>query len=153
MAQCKHCGAQIADASVNCPCCGAPVTAGEDFVGRMKELNNTADTTHAFNPQDIAHNKLMAVLSYLSWLVLIPIFGAKDSAYARYHANQGLCLAIVEILWTAIANIIGEFLWFLGIVLNLGSLSFLVLTILGIVNAAKGRAKELPIIGKFRILK
>ena len=29
----------------------------------------------------------------------------------------------------------------------------LVITILGIVNAAKGRAKELPIVGKFRFFK
>jgi len=30
---------------------------------------------------------------------------------------------------------------------------FLVLAVLGIVNAANGRAKELPVIGKFKILK
>jgi len=30
---------------------------------------------------------------------------------------------------------------------------FLVLAVLGIINAANGRAKELPVIGKFKFLK
>lgn len=33
------------------------------------------------------------------------------------------------------------------------SLFFLVLLILGIVNAATGRARELPVIGRFRLLR
>ena len=40
-----------------------------------------------------------------------------------------------------------------GILLGLVNLVFLVMLVLGIVNAAKGRAKELPVIGKFKILK
>ncbi len=36
---------------------------------------------------------------------------------------------------------------------GLFGLVFLVLVILGIVNAASGKAKELPVIGKYKILK
>ena len=154
MALCKNCGARIADEATVCPSCGAPVTStAEDFFDKVKDLNNTADTTYAYHPQDVQSNRVMAVLAYLSWLVLVPIFGAKDSPYARFHANQGLVLVIVEAVWGIFAAIAGELLWFLGFVLDLGSIVFAVLTIIGIVNAAKGRAKELPVIGRFRILK
>jgi len=40
-----------------------------------------------------------------------------------------------------------------GTLLGLVNLVFLVMLVLGIVNAANGRAKELPVIGKFKILK
>ena len=154
MAMCKNCGARIADSAANCPCCGAPVeTTAEDFFRKVKDLNNTGDYTHTFYFPDVQANRLMAVLCYLSWLVLIPIFAARESAYARFHVNQGLVLAITEIIWGVFAGIVGKYLWFLGLVLDIGSLAFLVLSIIGIVNAAKGRAKELPIIGKIRILK
>ena len=44
-------------------------------------------------------------------------------------------------------------LYFLVSIIWLVSRVFLVLLIIGIMNAANGRAKELPIIGKFKILK
>ena len=39
----------------------------------IKDINNTPDTTAEYDPKDIADNKVMAVLAYLSWLVLIPL--------------------------------------------------------------------------------
>ena len=54
-----------------------------DINEKLNELNNTADTTNEFDPQDIQNNKAMAILAYLSWLVLIPLFAAKDSKFAR----------------------------------------------------------------------
>jgi len=40
-----------------------------------------------------------------------------------------------------------------GTLLGLVNLVFLVMLVLGIMNAVNGRAKELPVIGKFKILK
>lgn len=40
-----------------------------------------------------------------------------------------------------------------GGIMGLCGLVFLALAILGIVNAASGKAKELPVIGKYKILK
>lgn len=111
---------------------------------------------------DAQQNKVMGILAYLSWLVLVPLLAAKESPFARYHTNQGLALAIVEIAWwilsailTAIAGvsyslgliaIVGVISWILGII-------FLVFSIIGIVNAAKGEMKPLPLIGGIKILK
>ncbi len=177
MAFCGNCGAKVDDGVKFCPSCGAAIeaaaeqkteqteqpkqTAQNNLTEKLQSFNNTADSTEEFDAQDIEQNKFMGILAYLSWLVLIPIFAAKNSRFARFHANQGLVLAIVEIVWwiaTAILTSIGYAIaWWLGsllsTVLGLVNIIFLILLFLGIVNAANGRAKELPIIGKFRILK
>ena len=174
MKNCTKCGANVSDEVEFCPGCGSPVeeataqqTAPQqnDFVSKVADLNNTADTTADFEQADINGNKLMAVLSYFGLLVLIPIFAAPKSKYARFHANQGLVLAIVEIVWSIISSIVKKILWailgynlwsvysLLTTLLSLVSIVFFVLAVIGIINAATGKAKELPIIGKFRILK
>ncbi|HHX38257.1 MAG TPA: zinc-ribbon domain-containing protein [Clostridiaceae bacterium] len=130
------------------------------FGAAAYNFNNTADNTAQYHPMDIQQNKVMAVLSYIGILVLIPIFAAKESRFARFHANQGLVLAIAEVAYGIIYAILNSILlsisWrlmFISTILSLVYIAFLVFAILGIVNAASGRAKELPLIGKLRILK
>ncbi len=120
-----------------------------DLNEKLKELNNTPDTTEQFDKDDIEKNKTMAILAYLSWLVLIPLFAAKDSKFARYHCNQGLVLAIAEIL-IGILGYIPFIGWIFSIV---GGIASFLLTIVGILNAANGKAKELPVVGKIKLLK
>jgi len=95
----------------------------------------------------------------------VAIFAAPQSKFARYHANQGLILAIIEVIY-GFAYFVLSFLLFsilpwrmwglatflLGIV-GLTGIIFLALLIIGIMNASQGKAKELPVIGKYRILK
>ncbi len=127
-----------------------------DLNEKLNELNNTEDTTAQFDAQDIEQNKVMAVLAYLGWLVLVPILAAKNSKFAMYHANQGLVLAIVATVCLVALSIL-SIIPFLGLIFMLAEallgIVFLVFAILGIVNAAQGKAKELPLIGKFKIFK
>lgn len=176
MAFCTNCGTKIDGDVKFCPGCGAavevpsgqqaqeqqapPAGVKNDLSAKLTELNNAADTTADFEKADIDQNKVMGVLAYLSWLVLIPIFAAPKSKFARFHANQGLVLAITEIIYSIVYGILSAVIyaisWRLGFIVSiigLVGLVFLVLSILGIVNAANGKAKELPMIGKFRILK
>ncbi|MBQ2662032.1 MAG: zinc ribbon domain-containing protein [Clostridia bacterium] len=127
---------------------------------KFEQLNNTPDTTAEFSSEDIQQNKVMAILAYFGLLVLVPIFGAKDSKFARYHANQGLVLFLAAIAYSIATSILTSILiaisWrlaFLSTIFSLVSIAFLVLMVLGIINAANGKAKELPIIGKFKLLK
>ena len=129
----------------------------------FQKFFNTPDSTAAFNPTDIQQNKFMAILSYFGILALIPYFGAKQSPYAQYHAKQGMNLMLVDIGVGILSFIIGlikvtrtylfyEYKvtpgWVVGIQMIL-YLIILAFSIIGIVNAAQGKAKELPIIGKF----
>lgn len=165
MAFCSKCGAPVEDGAKTCPSCAAPVQTGDkapeqqliNNMGKMvSELGNTADRTADFGTQDIEKNKVISLLAYLSWLVLVPLFCAKDSDYAKFHCNQGLLLAICEIVTSVVIGIL-SIIPVIGIVFAiLGSLLgilFLLLTVFGIINAVSGKAKELPIIGKYRILK
>lgn len=127
-----------------------------DLKEKFNEFNNTADTTADYDPADIQQNKAMGILAYISWLVLVPIFAAKGSKFARFHANQGLVLAIAEIICWVVLGLLGNipFIgWLFGIIDGLLSLVFVGFAVIGIVNASNGKVKELPIVGKFRILK
>lgn len=127
-----------------------------DFNETVNQFINTEDTTGQFDPSDIEKNKGMAILAYIGILVLVPILAAKESKYARYHANQGLVLWIASIAIGVVCGVISilPVIGFVGGLLSaLGSLACFVLMILGIVNAAKGQCKQLPVIGGIVILK
>ena len=113
----------------------------------------------------------MGVLAYIWLLVLIPIFCAKDSEYARFHAKQGTKLCILSIAYsiaTLIINLIVGAIFrpsyvlfvpvpnpvatFVSAILGIASILFLVLAIIGIVNACQGERKELPVIDKLTFL-
>lgn len=128
----------------------------------MANILDMPDTTSYYSRSDIEGNKLMAVLSYLGILVLVPILAAKDSPFAKFHATQGLNLLIVSVAWSIVSGIIGAILGAIGvtflsvlwsIITWLVSIVIFLTMVIGIINAAQGKAKELPIIGGFRILK
>lgn len=101
------------------------------------------------DPADVNKNKVFAILSYFGFLFILPLLCCKDSGFAKFHANQGLLLFIIEII-AGILNVIP----FLGRILSaVLSLIALVFFILGVVSAAQGTMKPLPFIGSFRIIK
>ena len=105
--------------------------------------------------------KGMAILSYFGILVLIPIFAAKNDPFARYHANQGLVLFILLTVCSVLSNVLTNILYDISPVLVLvvsglfGLLTFVfcIFALIGIIRAAKGQMKPLPIIGGIKILK
>lgn len=142
MATCNKCGAQIPDNTFTCPSCG---TSNVSVEGQ--------DYTAQFDPNDIQQNMVMAVLAYIAILFLVPLLAAPQSQFARFHANQGLVLFIVEIILGVVVGIC-LFIPIVGWIISsvVGLVTFL-LMVLGIVNAASGKGKELPLIGKIRIIK
>lgn len=121
-----------------------------------KGLNDTKDITDEMDEDDIANNKAMGILSYLGILVLIPILTAKESEFARFHANQGLVLLIsyvVVIFACGILTNIPYLGWMFSIARYLVYVAALIFAIIGIVNANNGKAKELPIIGHLKLIK
>ncbi len=102
-----------------------------------------------------SNDKVYGVLSYIGILVLVPIF-AGQSEFARFHANQGLVLFLAEVVLGAASGIVSALpiVGFVGgLAAGIVSVASLVFMIIGIVNAAQGEMKELPVIGTIRILK
>ncbi|MEE0859710.1 MAG: DUF4870 domain-containing protein [Acutalibacteraceae bacterium] len=114
------------------------------------------DKTMNMHPQDIEDNKVLSLFSYIGILFLIPLLACKNSQYARFHANQGIILFICNLIISVAAGILSVIPvvgFILCIILYIVELVLLVFAIIGIVNAVTGKAKELPLIGKFTILK
>jgi Predicted membrane protein len=109
----------------------------------MSEENNNA----SFDQKDIDDNKIMGVLAYI--LFLIPLLAAKESPFARFHTNQGFLLFLVWIA-SSVIMVIPILGWIIGLVLWVFGI---VCLIMGIINALGGNSKELPIIGKYKIIK
>ena len=123
---------------------------------------------------DVQQSKGIAWLSYMGLLFLIPMFVRRQSDYTRFHVKQGVTLFAVELAYgvtygilMAIINAIFpghysySYLYYLpsqyihsdvynvfSFLLGLGYIFFVVVAIIGIVNAATGKRKELPLIGK-----
>lgn len=114
----------------------------------FNDFMNTPDDTGMYDTQDIQTNKVWAALSYVGILFILPLLvNGGQSCYAKYHANQGFILFLTNIVVGIASAILGK-IPVLGAVLSaLLSLASLALMIIGIINAANGKAKQLPLIG------
>lgn len=125
-------------------------------MSEINNLTNTADTTASYETDDIQNNKIMAILCYIGILVLIPVFCAKNSKYVRYHANQGLILLIAEVVLSVISSLLGDIFlvgWIISLLCGLLGIVCFIFSIMGIINVINGKAKEIPVVGKFSVLK
>ena len=110
------------------------------------------------DPEDAENYKIYGILAYLSILFIVPMTVMKKSPFAKYHANQGLVLFLVEIALGIVVSILDEMLYmvhlgYLSLIFGLLWLGVVVLLIIGIINAAAGKCLPLPIIGKFSLIK
>lgn len=101
---------------------------------------------------DVEKNKAMAIVGYIiPILFFIPLVSdAKNSPFAKFHANQQLNLLIGWIVVEVIGGVIPFLGWFL--IIPLGTIFLIVLAIMGIINGSKGEMKELPVIGGFKLI-
>ena len=176
MAFCGNCGTKVEDGVKFCPGCGngmgaqpqnnqnnnqqqyqtqqnAPPPQGQAQQQYQQAPPNTAaqpepkDVTHMFDPADIEKNKAMGLLGYL--IFFIPLLAAKDSPFAKFHANQGFVLFL--------SYIVASVLWIIPILGWIAApIVYIVVTvfsIMGIINALGGKAINLPIVGKLKIFK
>lgn len=117
------------------------------------------------DPQDVRANRAMAILAYMGVLVLAPLLVARDSPFARHHANQGFMLFLGEaIFWAACKILALAFLPLLAVpgmkyvgaaFAFLGALVwvlFIAFSLLGIRHALAGGRGTLPLIGHNKII-
>lgn len=100
--------------------------------------------------------KTTDIVAYLTWIGLLVAFLAGDRKNSKFHLNQALVLFVTEVAWQIIYRVAAVVLNFLSFGL-LGSilyaintiigLLFLVLLIMGLVNAIQEQEKPLPLIG------
>lgn len=94
------------------------------------------------------NNKTLSIVSYITLIGwLIAFFAGKENANSllKYHLRQSLGLILVAFVFNIIIYIIA-----FTLKINLGFIGivFLILLVIGIINANNGTEKPLPLIGK-----
>lgn len=121
--------------------------------GKQKTTGSAGRSTqhqaHVYSSEagDYRH---LSILSYFGILFLIPLFMHRESAYVRFHANQGLLLFLAELLvqfTTRYFPVLG------GLVGTVGGIFCLVCFFKGVSSAAKGRMDKLPVIGDITLIR
>jgi len=155
---CQSCGKEIADDAQFCNACGAPQASQQTQSGNSappppnygSAPNQGAAYTanETFSSEDIEKNKVVAGLAYL--IFFLPLVAAPESAFGKFHANQGLLLLIVSVIGGIVLGIIPLIGW---IIMPIFYVAVLVFGIMGLVNGLNGKAQELPLFGKYRIIR
>lgn len=138
---CPKCGTQIPENDHYCPTCGEPISANK--------IPDESDHTAIFDPEDIKRTRLLAALCYCGVLfVIVGLLIEPNSKFIRYHVNQSFVLYVFA-LFCGLVAIIPFLGWIASVV---GAILVIVFTVMGIVRAVKGEAKDLPLIGKYTIV-
>jgi hypothetical protein len=127
---------------------------------------NTEDHKSKFSNEDLRKYKNMAMICYIPFVSILFMFNAKTkkSDYFLFHTNQGL---VVTLLWVAsyfISRMLESLFYRKSMVVNneVGLISFIsyilycacfISTIYGIVTTFNGSSKEIPLLGKIKLLK
>lgn len=85
--------------------------------------------------------KVTSIVAYITWVGLLLAFILGDREGAKFHLNQAL------VIW-----LIG-FLSFIPVVGLIISILCIIGSIVGIISAIQGTEKEIPVLGKIKILK
>lgn len=104
---------------------------------------------------DNSNDTLYGVLSYISILVIASLVAGK-SRFTKFHANQGLVLCIIEVIFGVVIGVLVKVPilgMIVGILSVLVELACVCMSLLGILNVLKGVEKELPVIGAIKLIK
>lgn len=103
-----------------------------------------------YPPEDVVSGKVLAILSYLCCVIWLIAIIQKNNAFALFHAKQALGLTAVVLVMMIPCTILSmiPFIWFLGMIVSMVvGLAALAFIIMGIMNAAGGQYKSLPVVG------
>lgn len=114
------------------------------------ENQNPTKTETAQSPETVLGveaGKSIAIIAYLTLIGLLIAFmmnNDKKNEFARYHIVQmlGLCLTGLAL---GVLNVVPLIGWLIA---ALGSVFLLFLWVSGIINAAGGKQKPVPVLGK-----
>lgn len=125
--------------------------AVNDYVKDVKDFSKD------YTEKEKSEGIFFGILSYLSVLCLIPYFLENKNNFVKFHAKQGLNLFLLEIIVGFSASVLVVLLLFLGfavvLVRNIIECIFFVVSIIGIIDVIQGKARELPIVNKIKIVK
>jgi uncharacterized membrane protein len=95
-----------------------------------------------FDSKDVEDHKVMAALSYVGILCLVPLLAMRSSRFAQEHAKQGLILLVV---W-----IIGSFFFWVPLIGWAALVVVFAVDVMAFIKCLSGEFWEIPVIGSYR---
>ncbi len=144
----------------------------KSFKEFIAALQDTRDFTNNYNAQDFAEHKSQCILASLGITFWIPYVLCKDSKSSRFYANQGFLTLLLEIVFGLIYWLFSNLIsigfventfeggyqlsfagWIVGIIIAAIVFAIPIFVIVtSIMNIRSGKIKEIPFLGKFRVL-
>jgi uncharacterized membrane protein len=92
-------------------------------------------------PPEVEENRLLAAISYIGILFVVPLLAKNRSKFAMFHCRQGIMVFALEALLSFIAWVpnLGPFIYLLT----------LFISIFGFVQAYRGERWKIPLLGKY----
>ena len=168
---CPNCGAEIANDAKFCTECGSPIQAAQQPQEPQQPVNEpvkepeapiqspvvpvqaaAADDGYSPDMEEDGYRlriKPASIIAYLFGIVgfvIAYVLGNNKNDYLRFHLNQALVFAILEI----ICYVISKFSSGLG---GLLELVVFILWLITFIGACKGQRKVAPVVGGIQILK
>lgn len=120
--------------------------------------------------RDAQDNKTMAILAYILFFIPLLTGAHRESPFAKFHTNQGTVLFLASLALSVVVGVISTILtaifaaaYAAGALLTVTGIfsvvwlvcgvGITVLAVVGIINAANGRMKPLPLIGGITIIR
>lgn len=100
-------------------------------------MNEEKDTKQ----KDVDQNRLVAVLSYIWILFLIPLLTKKKSKFCQFHAKQGLVLFI--------AWVVGSLVFWFPLLGQALMVALLIINIMAVIKTYNGEWWEIPLVYKW----
>ena len=114
-------------------------------------INNTKDFTNKFNKEEIEIGKLFSIFSYFSFISIIVYF-CINNEFSKFHAKQGINLFLFETILLIVKKLSFGYVM-INIFIEILNIVIILLCILGIYYSIIGKAKKLPFIDKYSIIK
>lgn len=169
MKNCPRCNTNLDDSAMFCTTCGLQFTAPQEQSAQntythqnpapgypMPVAVNQYDHTAKFSSEEVADNKLYAMLVYLTGIlgliIAVLVQKTKNSAYLEFHIKQNVKVLVIQSLIALIMAV----LWITFIAPIAGMVCLIitfVLQIIGFFNTASNKSVEIPIIRSFGFLK
>lgn len=131
-------------------------------MNNFNDIFNSPDHTSEYDYSEIeTTNPILMALTYIPVLFFLPLVVKPVNAYGKFHANQSLIFLILCVGLTIVSSILCTILGFIPlinafmpwIIKTLCNLIIFAYMVFGMINAYNKQAKELPIIGGFKIIK
>ena len=107
--------------------------------------------------------KITGVVAYLTWIGLLVAYIAGDREGAKFHLNQALVIWLAGTVFGIVTGILSALSaiplvgWIIaalvGLISLVGGLFFFVCWLMGLIYAIQEQEKEVPLLGRIKVLK